>query len=288
MGKQGFRDRNTNPYVYHETDSGGSVAIGIDNDDGDKTKVVASTTAGATPDGTAQITVDPTANKVELPQEGRGVVQTDVNGVITSDEGTDGQLLIASSTVAPAWANILSADGTVTITNSSNGIDLSAPGSSVGDSAFAAYVETQVNNVTGDGTVYTIIYDTEWFDLNNDFDLTTGIFTVPFDGIYQFNVSFDVSRGAGSTSGSGDFWFFLTGTGPSVDEILVGNGGIPSNSILGPTGSITVQLDENDTVEVRVAIANNTATKSSILGGRSLNPANAPENHFSGFLVTKL
>lgn len=57
----------------------------------------------------------------------QGVVQANSSGVLSSSDGTDGQLLIASSSTTPAWANLASADGTVTITNGSNSIDLSAP-----------------------------------------------------------------------------------------------------------------------------------------------------------------
>lgn len=53
--------------------------------------------------------------------------------------------------------------------------------------AFLAYVNTVISNVTGDGTVYTIIYDTEVFDQNGDFNLATSTFTAPVTGRYQFN-----------------------------------------------------------------------------------------------------
>ena len=53
---------------------------------------------------------------------------------------------------------------------------------------FGAWLDAQVDNVTGDGTVYTIAYDTEEFDQNNDFNGTT-TFTAPVTGIYIFNVN---------------------------------------------------------------------------------------------------
>lgn len=48
-----------------------------------------------------------------------------------------------------------------------------------------AYVTANVANVTGDGTVYTIIMDAERFDTNSDFDITTGVFTAPVTGKYS-------------------------------------------------------------------------------------------------------
>lgn len=53
--------------------------------------------------------------------------------------------------------------------------------------AFLAYLNTTVNNVTGDATVYTVIFDTEVYDQNADFNLGTSTFTAPVTGKYYFN-----------------------------------------------------------------------------------------------------
>lgn len=55
---------------------------------------------------------------------GVGVVQSSSTGVLSSSTGTNGQLLVGGG-AAPAWANITSSGGTVTVTNGSNTIDLS-------------------------------------------------------------------------------------------------------------------------------------------------------------------
>ena len=52
--------------------------------------------------------------------------------------------------------------------------------------AFSAYVNTTITEVTGDGTAYTIIFDTELFDQSNNFSLVTGLFTAPVTGRYSF------------------------------------------------------------------------------------------------------
>lgn len=51
--------------------------------------------------------------------------------------------------------------------------------------AFLATLATTVSNVTGDGTLYTVVYDTEIFDQNSDFD-GASTFTAPVNGIYTF------------------------------------------------------------------------------------------------------
>lgn len=57
--------------------------------------------------------------------------------------------------------------------------------------AFSA-VSAGDTDVTGDGTVYTIIFGTEIFDQNGDFD-GTSTFTAPVTGRYMFSVSVRIS-----------------------------------------------------------------------------------------------
>ena len=54
---------------------------------------------------------------------GQGVVQSSSSGVISSSEGTDGNLLIASSSGAPAWANII-AGSNISIVNAANSVTI--------------------------------------------------------------------------------------------------------------------------------------------------------------------
>ena len=53
--------------------------------------------------------------------------------------------------------------------------------------AFRAYLSANVNNVTGDGTVYTLICNTVLFDQQSNYNNSTGIFTAPVTGKYSFN-----------------------------------------------------------------------------------------------------
>lgn len=54
--------------------------------------------------------------------------------------------------------------------------------------AFLATLTNTVTDVTGDGTTYTIIYDTEIYDQSADFNLATSVFTAPVTGRYHFAV----------------------------------------------------------------------------------------------------
>ena len=95
---------------------------------------------------------------------------------------TDGQVIIGATAGNPAWANITSTGGTIGITNGPNTINLDLPPRS----AFLAFTSVAVANVTGDGTVYTIIFDSVAFDNLGDYNPATGIFTVPTTGFYAF------------------------------------------------------------------------------------------------------
>lgn len=141
-----------------------------------------------------------TGGTLTLSAFGVGVVQTDSSGIVTSDTGTNGQVLIGGGS-APAWANIASADGSVVITNGANSIDLAANANSPNLTGFSAYVGSAITNVTGDGTEYDVVFDTEIFDTGGNYNNTTGVYTVPVDGKYFFGGKVDlrVDSGSGGT-----------------------------------------------------------------------------------------
>ena len=52
--------------------------------------------------------------------------------------------------------------------------------------SFFAYIDTTVNNVTGNGATYSVIYDHEYFDVASEYNTGTGVFTANQTGIYYF------------------------------------------------------------------------------------------------------
>jgi hypothetical protein len=65
---------------------------------------------------------------------------------------------------------------------------------------FFATLSAPVSNVSGTGTLYSIVFDSEVWDNASNYNPATGIFTAPVDGIYLFNAIVYVTGCTISTS----------------------------------------------------------------------------------------
>lgn len=88
-----------------------------------------------------------------------GVVQSDSSGHLSSTEGTDGQILIGSTSGAPAWANI-TAGSNVTITNAHNSITIAATGGGGGGTAGLIFLGSIDVSITGSAIFSSLITST--------------------------------------------------------------------------------------------------------------------------------
>jgi hypothetical protein len=86
-----------------------------------------------------------------------GVVQTNVSGLLSSSNGTNGQVLIGGG-AAPAWANITSTGGTISITNGANSLNLetsSATANSFPTNSGTATPAAGILNILGSNNIST-------------------------------------------------------------------------------------------------------------------------------------
>lgn len=117
------------------------------------------------------------------------------------DSGSASSLSITSSAnecidcyVSSSNTNAITGAGTLTYSPFSFGStsstinvttqNISAFGSNV--TGFLAVKNSQTNNVTGNGAVYTVICDTEVYDTLGNYNNSTGLFTAPVKGKYEF------------------------------------------------------------------------------------------------------
>ncbi len=165
-------------------------------------------------------------------------------------------------------------DGTnYTIINSSK-----SAGSGMVPSTFTAYVSSTVTNPTGDGTAYTVIFDST---LNNtgNYNTGTGLFTAPATGMYHFDTTICFSP-IQSTSTVVVIQF--QGSTTSVRTLQLQG---PTTALVQGTtcysGGITIPMTMGDTMSVLVNVGG-IAKDVSIFGSGS--PAGA-STVFSGYRV---
>lgn len=144
--------------------------------------------------------------------------------------------------------------------------------------AFSAYVSADQNNVTGDGTAYTVIFDTELADYTNSYNNATGVFTAPLSGLYSFQTTVGFSTTNVNYSGT-----LILITTPHNYEIAVYGtpGGI--STVSDPQqmkGALTVLLTAGDTVSIQLTLTRTSSLKTiDVLAGAPLLTV------FSGFYV---
>jgi len=123
--------------------------------------------------------------------KGAGTATTSGSGnaivITTSGSGGGGTTTFdADLGVAVSVANTINILGSGGITTSAAGNTLTINENGLLKPSFSAYLSSTQNNVTGDGTTYQVICDTEIFDQAANYNNATGIFTAPITGKYLF------------------------------------------------------------------------------------------------------
>ncbi len=151
-----------------------------------------------------------------------GVVQSDASGILSSTAGNNGEILIGATGGAPAWANIISSDASVTIVNNANSIDLQVAGGGGGNTIVSTFTSsgTWTKNVS---TNYVEVYGVCGGGGGASGGITTD-FIVPGQ--------IHGGGGGGGTYGS----FFIEGPAvcfPASVPITVGAGGLGGVGVTG-------------------------------------------------------
>ncbi len=184
---------------------------------------------------------------------------------------------IDNSITSPTADPLVISQGTALGTNNVMSIDTSGSIVTPLQSAFLATVTNDTGSVTGDGTVYTVVFDAEVYDQNSDFD-GTSTFTAPATGKYYFSAQ--VSYSVGATIPNTGNLSLVTSNRTLRFNRSVGNVSIAITSADTWNGSVITDMDIGDTAIVDFTLSG--ATKVDIVNGAT---SGAPNTFFSGYLA---
>lgn len=114
--------------------------------------------------------------------------------------------------------------------------------------AFLAFVSATITNVTGAGTLYKIIFDSENYNVGGNH--SNGTFTATVAGLHVFQAGTQIAGLVSSTVALIDIVNTTTSDGYTLRRIQA-----PPDGTVGLGGSITMNLAVGDTVEIRVTVA---------------------------------
>ncbi len=144
--------------------------------------------------------------------------------------------------------------------------------------AFLAFNSATDSNVTGDATTYTVVFDTEVFDQNSDYNNATGVFTAPITGRYLFTANV---RCAGIAAGMDTGYITMVASNrDAVFNELSPVAAQRSGTVISFHGSVVLDMDAGDTCSITVRIDGG-AKVADVWGAAGTDN----RTHFSGYLV---
>jgi hypothetical protein len=124
-----------------------------------------------------------TPSTVTSPQT---MVRDSVTGAVGVSSGGGGGVTGPGSSTDRAISTWDGTGGTALFDNSTTNIDSTGRFTNSAQPAFSAYAASGFNSVTGDGTIYTIPFDTVLVNRGSYYNTSNGVFTAPVTGVYYF------------------------------------------------------------------------------------------------------
>jgi hypothetical protein len=220
---------------------GGNVALGLSNTDNTNaaSAAVFTTAVGGTSGGSPMHVFN---------------IPSGSDWTIGADNGQSDRFSIAQSTAALNTKPVLLATTAGEITKPLQ-------------PAFYAKLTTTQTNVTGDGTVYTVICDSEQFDQGGNYNNATGVFTAPVTARYRATVVGNFGNLAVTTTDA-TIQLTVTGTSASTYNLFsLGAGAVrDSNDQVLATGTVLFTMTAGDTAVMQMVASNGGSKTISVIG----------------------
>lgn len=171
---------------------------------------------------------------------------------------------------------ILAYNGTRFVNYAGPQLDSSGRYTNTSQPAFSVTVANVINDVTGDGTNYTIIYDTKILDVGTNFTLATGKFTAPVTGNYMLQAYVKLIGGT-----------IITAPSAAIVTTAQTFNAIPSYTPASTTTvncqiAVLAHMTAGDTASVTILATDSTGKDLDIQPISS----STNRNYFSGYLVS--
>ncbi len=217
------------------------------------------------------------ANSLNITSQ--GTVYKNTSGVFTEiDAGPSGTVLISQGTgVAPSFAGKLiatpgtSTDRAIATWNGTTGaalynnatakIDSTGRITNTTQPCFVSIFGTQVNNVTGDGTLYTVIPNAAQVNQGTSYNVSTGVFTAPKTGTYIFNFNLTITGvGAAHTAMITQFRNITTSKNYRINQYNPSVIRELSVGVVNLSGSTIIPMTASDTLDFTIQVSGSTKT----------------------------
>lgn len=176
------------------------------------------------------------------------------NYFIDVDTTVDKVIEIGNTLVSTALGNLRQIPvETVHTYNNTEDSGSQSPASNL--SKFSAIRSTAVGPVTGNGTAYTVVFNSQEYDASAEYNNTTGIFTARRSGYYSFTSGVTVDMFSTANEGVLDF---VTSNGTYRLSTFNPTAARGASTLITFSGSVNCFMDAGDTAKVVLTLSGST------------------------------